>query len=103
MDKSFSELYDILSKVHVNLPLLNVIPSHVKFFKDISSNKRKYEPNGKVFVSEMANVVLKTDLPPKLKDPGSFMIDISIGNSQIAKAMLDLGASINLLPYSLYL
>eukprot|EP00257_Ricinus_communis_P026686 XP_025014100.1 uncharacterized protein LOC112535653 [Ricinus communis] len=37
-----------------------------------------------------------------MKDPGSFTIDSTIGDKEDTKAMLDLGASINLMPYSIY-
>ena len=37
-----------------------------------------------------------------MKDLGSFNINITIGNKQQVKAMLNLGVSINLMPYSLY-
>ena len=39
----------------------------------------------------------------KLKDPRRFMVNISIGGKEIASAMLDLGARINIMPYSIYL
>ncbi|CAL8988375.1 unnamed protein product, partial [Prunus brigantina] len=105
-DKSFKEIFDILSKVNVNLPLLDVIrnmPAYEKFFKELNTYKRKYGPNEKVMVSENVSAVLQRKLPPKLKDPGSFSIDITIGGKLVEKAMLDLGASINLMPYSVYL
>ncbi|XP_031273170.1 uncharacterized protein LOC116131647 [Pistacia vera] len=54
-------------------------------------------------VSKVASAVLQQNLPPKLKDLGSFNINITMGDKKIAKAMLDLGASINLMPYSIYL
>ncbi|KAL0437663.1 UNVERIFIED_CONTAM: Retrovirus-related Pol polyprotein from transposon opus [Sesamum radiatum] len=41
-------------------------------------------------------------LPPKLKDPGSFSIPCTIGGSNFDKALCDLGASINLMPYSIF-
>ncbi|KAK9714200.1 hypothetical protein RND81_06G079200 [Saponaria officinalis] len=41
-------------------------------------------------------------LPQKCGDPGMFTIPCTIGNTKFHKAMLDLGASINVLPYSLY-
>ncbi|CAL9005135.1 unnamed protein product, partial [Prunus brigantina] len=69
----------------------------------LRSGKRKYGPNEKVMVSENVSAVLQRKLPPKLKDPGSFSIDITIGGKLVEKAMLDLGASINLMPYSVYL
>ncbi len=104
-ETQFSELYNLLSKVNINLPLLNVvtnIPSYAKFFKELSTRKRHFAPNEKIVVSEQASAVLRKDLPPKLKDPGSFNIMISVGGSKQVKGMLDLGASINLMPYSLF-
>jgi hypothetical protein len=47
--------------------------------------------------------ILQCKLPIKYKDPGCPTIACMIGVSQINKALLDLGASVNLLPYSLYL
>jgi hypothetical protein len=41
-------------------------------------------------------------LPPKLKDPGSFTIPCKIGDQLFDRALLDLGARINLLPYTVY-
>ena len=38
----------------------------------------------------------------KYKDPGSRTISVNIGGTCIDKALLDLGASVNLLPYSVY-
>ncbi|CAN6716294.1 unnamed protein product [Malus baccata var. baccata] len=105
-DKSFKEIFDILSKVNVNLPLLDVIrnmTAYGKFFKELNNYKMKYGPHEKVVVSENASAVLQRKLPPKHKDPGSFSINITIGDQKVEKAMLDLGASINLMPYSVYL
>ncbi|CAL8988364.1 unnamed protein product [Prunus brigantina] len=76
------------------------MPAYGKFFKELNTYKRKYGPNEKVMVSENVSAVLQRKLPPKLKDPGSFSIDITIGGKLVEKAMLDLGASINLMPYS---
>ena len=95
----------MLSKFEINLPLLDIIsnvPSYAKFFKDLCSRKRKFNMPEKIFATEVANSIFQQNLPPKLKDPGSFKINITIGNKQQVKAMLDIGASINLLPYSLF-
>ena len=104
-DKSFKEIFDILSKVNVNLPLLDVIwnmPAYDKFSKELNNYKRKYGPNEKVMVSENVSVVLQRKLSPKLKDLSS-SINVTIGDKLVDKAMLDLGASINLMPYLVYL
>ena len=38
----------------------------------------------------------------KYKDPGYSTISVNIGGTYVEKALLDLGASVNLLPYSVY-
>ena len=43
------------------------------------------------------------DKPLKLKDPGSFMVNINIEGKMTTQAMFDLGAGINIVPYSTYL
>ncbi|KAM1908066.1 hypothetical protein ACFX14_027627 [Malus domestica] len=55
-----------------------------------------------VKVSENVSAVLQRKLPTKCKDPGSFTIPCVIGNTRFESAMLDLGASINVMPYSIY-
>ncbi|XP_070020535.1 uncharacterized protein [Nicotiana sylvestris] len=39
---------------------------------------------------------------PKLEDPSAFIIPCTIGSVDFAKALCDLGASINLMPYSIF-
>ncbi|KAL0289638.1 UNVERIFIED_CONTAM: hypothetical protein Sangu_2609100 [Sesamum angustifolium] len=41
-------------------------------------------------------------LPSKLKDPGSSYILCTIGNADFEKALCDLGASVNLMSYSIF-
>ncbi|XP_061364259.1 uncharacterized protein LOC133307723 [Gastrolobium bilobum] len=51
---------------------------------------------------EECSAIIQKKLPPKLKDPGSFSIPIAIGNIEVGKELCDLGASINLMPLSIY-
>ncbi|KAI5313288.1 hypothetical protein L3X38_042462 [Prunus dulcis] len=83
----------------VTSPAFGIPPLAVK----LNTYKRKYGPNEKVMVFENVSALLQRKLPPKLKDPGSFSINMTIGDKLVEKAMLDLGASINLIPYSVYL
>ncbi|GJX76412.1 hypothetical protein Tco_0323223 [Tanacetum coccineum] len=46
--------------------------------------------------------ILQNKIPPKLGDPESFLIPCKLANSVEYLALADLGASINLMPYSLY-
>ncbi|XP_070046313.1 uncharacterized protein [Nicotiana tomentosiformis] len=41
-------------------------------------------------------------MAPTLEDPGSFIIPCTIGSAEFAKALCDLRASINLMPYSVF-
>ena len=53
-------------------------------------------------MGENVSAVLRKKLPPKCKDPSMFTIPCKIGNTRFERAMLDLGASINVVPYSSY-
>ncbi|XP_071694964.1 uncharacterized protein [Rutidosis leptorrhynchoides] len=53
--------------------------------------------------AECAAILKKSDLPPKLSDPGPFMVPCRIDDSEIFKCLTDSGASINLMPLSVYL
>ncbi|CAM8986894.1 unnamed protein product [Rhodiola kirilowii] len=54
-------------------------------------------------LGESVSAAIQRKVPKKCKDPGTFTIPCVIGNMKIENCMLDLGASINVLPYSLYL
>ncbi|XP_062109887.1 uncharacterized protein LOC133821759 [Humulus lupulus] len=99
------EILDTFRKVEVNIPLLDAIkqvPRYAKFLKELCTNKRKLRGNEKVSVGENVSAVLQKKLPPKCKDPGTFTIPCTIGNKRIERCMLDLGASINVMPFSIY-
>ena len=53
-------------------------------------------------MGENVSAVLQKKLPPKCKDPSMLTILCKIGNTRFKHAMLDLGASINVMPYSMY-
>ncbi|XP_021831499.1 uncharacterized protein LOC110771497 [Prunus avium] len=104
-DKPFKEIYDILSKVNINLPLLDIveqIPAYGKFIRNLKTHKLNFAPNEEVKLNKNVSVVLQRKLPLKLEDPDNFDIPINIRDKKVGRAMLDLGASINLMPYSVY-
>ena len=55
-----------------------------------------------ITLTEECSAILKRKLPQKLKDPGSFTIPCTIGNAIFERALCDLGASINLMPLSIF-
>ena len=46
--------------------------------------------------------IIQCKTPVKYEDPGCPTILVNIGGTCVEKALLDLGASVNLLPYSVY-
>ncbi|XP_058223011.1 uncharacterized protein LOC131332732 [Rhododendron vialii] len=101
---SNAEVYGLFQQVKVNIPVVNAIkqkPSYPKFLKDLCTVKRKLNVQKKVFLTEQVSSIIQTDIALKYKDLGCPTISIVIGGKRI-KALLDLGASVNLLPYSIY-
>ena len=58
--------------------------------------------NEKVLLTEKCSSILQKKLPPKLKDPGGFTIPCTIGDFNFDKVLCDLGASVNLMPLSIF-
>ncbi|RVW73846.1 Retrovirus-related Pol polyprotein from transposon 17.6 [Vitis vinifera] len=74
--KNSSEILEVLRQVKVNIPLLDMI--------------------------KQVPTYAKVSLQLSIKDPGCPTIAVNIGGTLVEKALLDLGASVNLLPYSVY-
>ena len=69
--------------------------------KEFLGKKKKYIEEETIEVQGNCSAIILKNLPPKFKDPGSFTIPCTIGNQDIGKALVDLGASINLMPLSM--
>ncbi|GKE96408.1 DNA-directed DNA polymerase [Tanacetum coccineum] len=78
------------------------MPKYAKFLKGLLSNKTRLEEACTVTMNERCSTVLLNKLPSKEKDPGSFTIPCDIGHLHINNALADLGASISLMPYTMY-
>ncbi|GJT05311.1 DNA-directed DNA polymerase [Tanacetum coccineum] len=68
-----------LKQLHINIPFIEALSQMPK-----------------------CSAVLLNKLPSKEKDPGSFTIPCDIGHLHINNALADLGASISLMPYTMY-
>ncbi|RVW34385.1 hypothetical protein CK203_092186 [Vitis vinifera] len=100
--RNAAEILEVLRQVKVNIPLLDMIkqvPTYAKFLKDLCTIKRGLTVNKKAFLTEQVSAILQCKSPLKYKDPGSPTISVMIGGKVVEKALLDLGASVNLLPY----
>ncbi|XP_027119201.2 uncharacterized protein [Coffea arabica] len=99
------EILEVFRNVEINIPLLDAIkqvPKYAKFLRDLCVNRRRLRGDERIIVGENVSAVLQRKLPPKCGDPSMFTIPCRIGNTVIRRAMLDLGASINVMPKSIY-
>ena len=98
-------ILEVLRQVKVNIPLLDIIKqvlAYATFFKDLCTIKKGLGIEKKAFLTEQVSAIIQSKNPVKYKDPGSPTISVNIGGTCIDKSLLDLGASVNLLPYSMY-
>ncbi|GJY19094.1 reverse transcriptase domain-containing protein [Tanacetum coccineum] len=70
--------------------------------RELVSNKHKLEQISSAFFSDESSTIIQNKVPPKPEDPESFLIPCTFGKTFSCNALADLGASINLMPYSLY-
>ena len=99
-------ILEVLRQVKVNIPLLDLIkqvPAYAKFLKDLCTIKKGLGIEKKAFLTEHVSAIIQSKYPVKYKDPGSPTIPVNIGGNCIDKSLLDLRASVNLMPYSVYL
>ncbi|XP_042456756.1 uncharacterized protein LOC122041209 [Zingiber officinale] len=90
--------------MEVNVPLLTMIKQilkYTKFLKDLCVHKNKLK--GSELISTGKNVVaLIQPVPQKYEDPGVFTVSCMIASCVFEDAMLDLGASINVMTESVF-
>jgi hypothetical protein len=71
-------------------------------FERLVHCEEKTKCEKKTFLAEQVNVILQNNNASKYKDPRCPKISCFIGEYKIGKTLLDLGASVNLLPYSVF-
>jgi hypothetical protein len=99
------KILENLHQVKVNLPLLHIIKqmsAYAKVIKDLCTVKRKHHLKKTAFFTEQVSVIIQHKVPRKYKDPGCPTISCTISEYLVERALLDLGASINLLPFTVY-
>ncbi|GKE73869.1 reverse transcriptase domain-containing protein [Tanacetum coccineum] len=105
MEAQYGKFLGMIRAVQINIPLVDVLagmPNYGKFLKELISNKHKIEQISAAFLSDESSVMIQNKVPPKLGDLGSFLIPCYFNKTFSCNALGDLGASINLMTYSLY-
>ncbi|GKA21848.1 reverse transcriptase domain-containing protein [Tanacetum coccineum] len=77
MEAQYGKFLDMIRAVRINIPLIDVLarmPNYGKFLKELISNKHKIEQIYAAFLSDESSAMIQNKVPPKLKDPKSFLI-----------------------------
>nr|GEV03638.1 reverse transcriptase domain-containing protein [Tanacetum cinerariifolium] len=94
----------MFKKLHINITLADAliqIPKYQKMLKALLSNKEKLLELANTPLNENCSAVILKKYPEKLRDPGKFIIPCGFSELR-CKAVADLGASINLMPLSVW-
>nr|GEW96875.1 DNA-directed DNA polymerase [Tanacetum cinerariifolium] len=96
---------DMIRAIRINAPLIDILagmPNYGKFLKELIRNKHRIEQIYAAFLSDESSAMIQNKVQPKLGDPVSFLIPCNFNKTFSCNALADLGASINLMPYSLH-
>ncbi|KAJ1694699.1 hypothetical protein LUZ63_011397 [Rhynchospora breviuscula] len=104
-DRGFKSFLQMLKQLQITIPFTDAItqiPTYAKYLKDIISNKRPLEDLKTVRLTEQCSAVLRSEMPAKMDDPGKYTIPCTIGKATIKKALCDMGASVSLMPRTVF-
>ncbi|XP_070057473.1 uncharacterized protein [Nicotiana tomentosiformis] len=102
-ENQFKIFINMMNSLSINVPLVEALeqmPGYAKFMKDLVTKKRLMNFETIKITHQVSAIV--HSMAPKLENPDAFTIPCTIGSAEFAKALCDLGASINLMPYSIF-
>ncbi|GJZ48213.1 reverse transcriptase domain-containing protein [Tanacetum coccineum] len=98
--EKFYEIFRDLSFEISFTDALMLMPKFASTLKTLIGNKEKLSEMARTPLNENCSAVILNKLPKKLGDPGRFLIPCEFSGINTCNALADLGASINLMPYS---
>ena len=75
---------------------------YTKFLKELIFNKKKLQGYETITLTKEYSAIISNKLSLKKKHPGSLTITCFVGSLKFQRALCDSGASINLMPLSVY-
>nr|GEV74826.1 reverse transcriptase domain-containing protein [Tanacetum cinerariifolium] len=93
MEAQYGKFLDMIRVVRINVPLVDVLagmPNYGKFLKELVSNKQKLEQILAAFLSDKSSALIQNKVPPKLRDPGSFLVPFNFDKAFSCDALDDL-------------
>ncbi|GJR50133.1 reverse transcriptase domain-containing protein [Tanacetum coccineum] len=99
------KFYEIFKDLSFEISFTDALTLMLKFastLKTLIGNKEKLSEMARTPLNENCSAVILNKLPKKLGDPGRFLIPCEFSRINTCNALADLGASINLMPYSVW-
>ncbi|GKB16165.1 reverse transcriptase domain-containing protein, partial [Tanacetum coccineum] len=100
--EKFYEIFKDLSFEISFTDALMLMPKFTSTIKTLIENKETLSKMARTPLNENCSAVILNKLPKKLGDPGRFLIPCEFSGINTCNALADLGASINLMPYSVW-
>ncbi|GJU48532.1 reverse transcriptase domain-containing protein [Tanacetum coccineum] len=100
--EKFYEIFRDLSFEISFTDALTLMPKFASTLKTLIGNKEKLSEMARTSLNENRSAVILNKLPKILGDPGRFLIPFQFSTINTCNALTDLGASINLMPYSVW-
>ncbi|GJQ97334.1 reverse transcriptase domain-containing protein [Tanacetum coccineum] len=101
IEKIFQIFQDLRFDISFADALL-LMPRFAPTIKSLLMNKEKLLELAKIPLNENCSAMLLKKLPEKLGDPDKFLIPCNFPGMDVCHALADLGASINLMPLSIW-
>ncbi|GJZ65269.1 reverse transcriptase domain-containing protein [Tanacetum coccineum] len=100
--EKFYEIFKDMSFEISFVDALTLMPKFASTLKALIRNKEKLSEMARTSLNEHCLAVILNKLPEKLGDPGRFLIPCKFPGMDECLALADLGASINLMPFSVW-
>nr|GEW26324.1 DNA-directed DNA polymerase [Tanacetum cinerariifolium] len=100
--EKFYEIFKDMSFEISFTDALILMPKFASTLKALIGNKEKLSEMARTPMNEHCSAIILNKLPKKLEDPGKFLIPCEFPGMYECLALADLGASINLMPLSVW-
>nr|GEX27133.1 reverse transcriptase domain-containing protein [Tanacetum cinerariifolium] len=104
-NEQIKKIYEIFKEMSFEISFtdaLILMPKFSSTLKALIKNKEKLSEMARIMVNEHCSAVILNKLPKKLGDPGKFLIPCEFPGMDECPTLADLGASINLMPLSVW-
>nr|GEX55593.1 reverse transcriptase domain-containing protein [Tanacetum cinerariifolium] len=104
-NEQIEKFYEIFKDMSFEISFTNALilmPKFASTLKALIGNKEKLNEMARTPMNEHCLVVILNMLPKELREPGKFLIPCELPRMDECLALADLGASINLMPLSVW-